>query len=56
MVKAKGLPTLFITLSIAETKWSHLTEILRNTDSGDTNHPPLYVFHATLSFTKKKII
>ena len=37
MVKAKGLPSLFITLSMAETKWIHLREILHNTDSGDIN-------------------
>ena len=33
MIKAKGLPTLFITLTMAENKWIHLTEILRNTDN-----------------------
>ena len=34
--KAKGLPTLFITLTMAESKWIHLTEILRKTDNHDT--------------------
>ena len=46
MVNVKGLPTLFITLSMAESKWIHLTEILRNTDNGDTlptNRPFMYV-------------
>src|SRR6185436_16785990 len=33
MVSAKGLPTLFVTLSMAESKWIHLTEILHNTDN-----------------------
>ena len=51
MVKAKGLPTLFVTLSMAETKWLHLTDILRNTDNGD-NRP--FVFYATFSFVKKR--
>jgi hypothetical protein len=37
MVKAKGLPSLFVTLSMAETKWKHLKEILRRTDNGDIN-------------------
>ena len=59
MVKAKGLPTLFVTLSMAETKF-HLTEILRHTDNRDinpTNRPfHVYVFYATISFIKKKIM
>jgi len=58
MVRAKGLPTLFVTLSMAETKWVHLTEILRHTDNRDinpTNRPfHVYVFYATISFIKKK--
>src|SRR6185312_12822533 len=37
MVKAKGLPMLFVTLSMAETKWIHLKEILHNTDNRDIN-------------------
>ena len=43
---------------MAETKWVHLTEILRHTDNRDinpTNRPfHVYVFYATISFIKKK--
>ena len=55
MVNVKGLPTLFITLSMAESKWIHLTEILRNTDNGDTlptNRP----FHVCMYFIQHVII
>ena len=38
MVKAKDLPSLSITLSMAETKWIHLREIL---DLNPTNRPVL---------------
>ena len=61
MVKAKGLPTLFVTLSMAETKWIHLKEILRNTDNGDIN-PTNRPFHVCMYFMqrfrslKKKIV
>ena len=52
MVKAKGLPTLFITLTMAEHKWIHLTEILRNTDNNDTiptNRP----YHVSMYFIQR---
>ena len=52
MVKAKGLPMLFVTLSMAETKWIHLKEILHNTDNRDinsTNCP----FHVCMYFMQR---
>ena len=52
MIKTKGLPTLFITLTMAENKWIHLTEILRNTDNHDTgltNRP----YHVSMYFIKR---
>jgi len=52
MVKAKGLPSLFITLSMAETKWIHLREILRNTDNGEIN-PTNRSFHAVMHFIQR---
>jgi len=48
MVAEYGLPTLFVTLSMAESRWEHLREILRVTDNGDTiptNRP----FHSLYS-------
>ena len=57
MIKAKGLPTLFITLTMAENKWIHLTEILSNTDNHDTiptNMCLCTVFYTALSLIKKK--
>ena len=51
MIKEYGLPSLFITLTMAETKWSHLKTILQSTDNGDatpTNRPlrtALYFIH-----------
>jgi len=52
MVKAKGLPSLFITLSMAETKWIHLREILRNTDNRDIN-PTNRPYHAVMHFIQR---
>ena len=52
MVNVKGLPTLFIALSMTESKWIHLTEILHNTDNGDTlptNRP----FHVCMYFKQR---
>jgi hypothetical protein len=52
MVSQFGLPTLFITLSMAESKWTQLHDILAATDNGDTlpsNRP----FHTTLHFTHR---
>jgi len=36
MLKKKDLPSLFITLSIAESRWTHLHQILSTIDNGDT--------------------
>jgi len=52
MVKTKGLQTLFVTLSMAETKWIHLREILRNSDNGDIN-PTNRPFHTVLFFLQR---
>jgi hypothetical protein len=52
MVKAKGLPSLFVTLSMAESKWVHLKEILRNTDNGDIN-PTNRPFHTVMFFLQR---
>ena len=49
MVTAKGLPQLFITLSMAETHWPHLREILQVTDNGDTN-PTNRSYHVTMFY------
>jgi len=49
MVTELGLPTLFITLSMAEGKWDHLRAILSATDNSDTlptNRP----YHVTSHF------
>ena len=36
MLKKKGLPSLFITLSIAESWWTHLHQIFSTTDNENT--------------------
>jgi len=36
MIEQFGLPSLFLTLSMAEGKWTHLKEILESTDNGNT--------------------
>jgi hypothetical protein len=53
MTNEFGLPTLFVTLTMAESKWTHLKEILEATDNGDplpTNRP----LHSTLYFVHLK--
>jgi len=53
MTNEFGLPTLFITLTMAESKWTHLKEILETTDNGDmlpTNRP----LHIALYFISLK--
>jgi hypothetical protein len=52
MVQKIGLPTLFITLSMAEGRWTHLRDILSTSDNGDTlptNRP----FHCANYFVHK---
>jgi len=52
MIHKIGLPTLFITLSMAESRWVHLHDILANSDNGDTlptNRP----FHCANYFVHK---
>lgn len=52
MINKLGLPTLFITLSMAESRWSHLQNILANSDNRDTlptNRP----FHCTNYFVHR---
>ena len=49
MISSYGLPSLFITLTMAESHWTHLHKILRVTDNHDTiptNRP----LHTTLHF------
>jgi len=49
MIEHYGLSSLFLMLSMAEGKWTHLKEILKSTDNGDTlptNRP----LHTTLYF------
>jgi hypothetical protein len=49
MISEFGLPSLFITLTMAESHWTHLHKILRATDNHDTiptNRP----LHTTLHF------
>jgi len=49
MISSYGLPTLFITLTMAESHWTHLHKILKATDNHDTiptNRP----LHSTLHF------
>lgn len=48
-----GLPSIFITLTMAESKWTHLTEILRSTDNGDTR-PGNRPLHTALHFVHRK--
>jgi len=53
MIEQFGLPSLFLTLSMAEGKWTHLKEILESTDNGNTlptNRP----LHTTLYFVNLK--
>jgi len=47
MMREYGLPSLFVTLTMAESKWSHLKTILRSTDNGDTvpTNRPLHTAH-----------
>jgi len=53
MMREYNLPSLFITLTAAETKWSHLKDILRSTDNRDTN-PTNRPLHTTHHFTHRK--
>ncbi|CAG8490878.1 16859_t:CDS:2 [Acaulospora morrowiae] len=53
MIEHYSLPSLFLTLSMAEGKWTHLKEILKSTDNRDTlptNRP----LHTTLYFVNLK--
>src|ERR1700752_2652177 len=36
MMREYNLPSLFITLTAAETRWTHLKDILKSTDNKDT--------------------
>ena len=36
MLNKIGLPPLFVTLSMAESRWTHLRDILSSSDNGDT--------------------
>src|SRR5213075_2029310 len=47
MMREYGLPSLFITLTIAESKWTHLKTILQSTDNHDTmpTNRPLHTTH-----------
>lgn len=49
MISAFDIPTLFVTLTMAEGHWSHLRHILENTDNRDTN-PTNRPYHTTLHF------
>ena len=53
MMKEYSLPSLFITLTAAEMKWSHLKDILRLTDNKDTN-PTSRPLRTTQHFTHRK--
>jgi hypothetical protein len=53
MMREYKLPSLFITLTAAETKWTHLKDILKSTDNKDTN-PTNRPLHTTLHFTHRK--
>ena len=53
MMREYGLPSLFITLTAAETKWSHLKDILKSTDNKDTN-PTNRPLHTANHFTQRK--
>ncbi|PKY59143.1 hypothetical protein RhiirA4_481642 [Rhizophagus irregularis] len=48
-----NLPSLFITLTAAETKWTYLKDILKSTDNKDTN-PTNRPLHTTHHFTHRK--
>ena len=53
MIREYKLPSIFITLTAAESKWTHLKDILKSTDNGDTiptNRP----LHLTLHFIHRK--
>ena len=49
MLQKRGLPTVFITLSMAESRWTELQDILRQTDDNNTipTNKPL---HCALHF------
>src|SRR5205823_1884872 len=49
MISSYGLPSLFITLTMAEGRWTHLHKILRATDNHD-NIPTNRPLHTTLHF------
>ena len=53
MINEYGLPSLFLTLTAAETKWTHLNKILKATDNNDTipSNRPL---HVALDFIHRK--
>jgi hypothetical protein len=53
MMREYNLPSLFITLTAAETKWSHLKDILRSTDNKDTN-PTNRPFRTAQHFNHRK--
>lgn len=53
MMREYNLPSLFITLTAAETKWTHLKDILKSTDNRDTN-PTNRPLHTTHHFTHRK--
>ena len=53
MIREYKLPSIFITLTAAESKWTHLKNILKSIDNGDTiptNRP----LHLTLHFIHHK--
>ena len=53
MMREYGLPFLFITLTAAESRWTHLKDILKSTDNKNTipTNRPLYT---ALHFTHRK--
>ena len=53
MIKEYKLPSLFITLTAAETKWIHLKNILKSTDNKDSN-PTNRPLHTALYFIHRK--
>jgi hypothetical protein len=53
MTREYGLPSLFITLTAAESRWTHLKDILKSTDNKDTN-PTNRPLHTMLHFTHRK--
>src|SRR6266540_2830423 len=52
MIKKLGPPTLFVTLSAAESDWPDLHHVLSITDNGDTT-PSRCPVHATLHFINR---